>query len=54
MMDASRKVDLPVMYDFFPRPAVDGWEARSYRKLILEKNRPGIHTHCFAKHIPVI
>lgn len=55
LMDAGRKAGLPVMFDFFPRPASDGFPERSYRDLILTKSRPGdIHTHCFAKHIPVL
>ncbi len=55
VMKAGRQADLPVMYDWFPRPASEGYPARSYRELILEKSRPGdIHTHCYARHIPVI
>jgi len=53
--EAGRKTGLPCMFDFSPRPPSDGYPARSYRGLILEKTRPGgIHTHCFAPHIPVL
>lgn len=53
--EAGRRANLPVMYDFFPRPALDGYPARSYRELIIEKMKPGdIHTHCYARHIPVL
>jgi len=52
---AGRMLDLPVMFDWFPRPASGGYPARTYRELILEKSRPGdIHTHCYARHIPVL
>ena len=55
LMKAGRAAGLPVMIDFFPRPAVGKYPERSYRELILEKMRPGdIHTHVFAIHIPVI
>ncbi|MBT4485367.1 MAG: amidohydrolase/deacetylase family metallohydrolase [Candidatus Latescibacteria bacterium] len=54
-LDAGRKADLPIMIDFFPRIPSEGYSARSYRELILEKGRQGdIHTHVFAIHIPVI
>ena len=53
--EAGRKMDLPVMFDWYPRPASGGYPMRSYRELILEKSRPGdIHTHHYAVHIPVI
>lgn len=52
---AGRAADLPVMIDFFPRPEEGNYPSRSYRELILQKMRPGdIHTHVFARHIPVI
>ena len=55
VMEAGRKADLPVMFDWYPRPASGGYPMRSYRELILEKSRPGdIHTHHYAIHIPVI
>ncbi len=55
LVEAGRKANLPVMFDFFPRPALNGYPERSYRDLILKKGRPGdIHTHCFARHIPVL
>ncbi|MCD6308147.1 MAG: amidohydrolase family protein, partial [Candidatus Latescibacteria bacterium] len=55
VMKAGRAADLPVMFDWYPRVASGGYPARTYRELILEKSRPGdIHTHCFARHIPVL
>jgi dihydroorotase len=52
---AGRGAGLPVMIDFYPRAAQGGYPERSYRELILEKLRPGdIHTHEYAKHIPVL
>lgn len=55
VLEAGERADLPVMVDFFPRPPSDGYPARSYRELIMERLRPGdIHTHCFAAHIPSI
>ena len=55
LMEAGRKAELPVMFDFSPRPPEGDWPVRSYRELILEKSRPGdIHTHCYARHIPVL
>ncbi|MFC1552015.1 amidohydrolase family protein [Candidatus Latescibacterota bacterium] len=55
LLEAGKKADLMVMFDFYPRPASDGYPERSYRELILKKGRPGdVHTHVFAKHIPVI
>jgi len=53
--EAGRRTGLPVMFDWYPRPASDGYPARTYRELILKKSRPGdIHTHCYARHIPVL
>ena len=53
--EAGRKADLPVMFDWYPRPASGGYPMRSYRELILEKSRPGdIHTHHYAIQFPVI
>ena len=55
LIEAGDKANLPVMIDFFPRPPQGNYPERSYRELILEKMRPGdIHTHCYARHIPVI
>ena len=55
LLEAGERAGLPVMFDFFPRKPSDGYPARSYRELILEKGRPGdIHTHVFAKHFPII
>ena len=55
LIEAGNKANLPVMVDFFPRPSQGNYPERSYRELILEKMRPGdIHTHCYARHIPVI
>lgn len=48
--DCGRRVNLPVMFDFWPRPP-----ERSYEELILRKMRPGdIHTHVFAQQFPII
>ena len=42
-------VNLPVMFDFWPRPE------RTYAELLLKKMRPGdIHTHVFAQQFPII
>jgi len=47
--ECAQMVDLPVMFDFWPRPE------RTYAELILKKMRPGdIHTHVFAQQFPVI
>jgi dihydroorotase len=52
---AGNAANLPVMLDFYPRPAMGDYPARPYRALILEKLRPGdIHTHVFAAHFPII
>ena len=46
----GRKANVPVMFDFWPRPP-----ERSYDELILRKMRPGdIHTHVFAQQFPII
>jgi dihydroorotase len=46
----GRMADVPVMFDFWPRPP-----ERSYAELILEKMRPGdIHTHVFAQQFPIL
>jgi len=46
----GKAVNLPVMFDFWPRPP-----ERSYAELILSKMRPGdIHTHVFAQQFPII
>jgi dihydroorotase len=48
--DCGRRTNLPVMFDFWPRPP-----ERSYDELILRKMRPGdIHTHVFAQQFPII
>ncbi len=47
--ECARAVNLPVMFDFWPRPD------RSYAELILKKMRPGdIHTHVFAQQFPIL
>ena len=47
--ECGRAVNLPVMFDFWPR--LD----RSYAELILKKMRPGdIHTHVFAQQFPIL
>jgi dihydroorotase len=47
--ECAQMVDLPVMFDFWPRPE------RTYAELILKKMRPGdIHTHVFAQQFPII
>jgi dihydroorotase len=47
--ECGRAVNLPVMFDFWPRPD------RSYAELVLRKMRPGdIHTHVFAQQFPVL
>ncbi len=49
-VEVGRRNDLPVMFDFFARPAEGNWPARTYRDLVLEKGRPGdIHTHFLSK-----
>jgi dihydroorotase len=48
--ECGRKANVPVMFDFWPRPP-----ERSYDELILRKMRPGdIHTHVFAQQFPII
>lgn len=48
-VEAAELADLPVMFDFAPKPE------RSYEDLLLKKARPGdIHTHIYARHIPSI
>jgi dihydroorotase len=48
--ECGRLADVPVMFDFWPRPP-----ERSYADLILAKMRPGdIHTHVFAQQFPII
>ncbi len=48
--ECGRKANVPVMFDFWPRPP-----ERSYDELILHKMRPGdIHTHVFAQQFPTI
>ncbi|MDP2983791.1 MAG: amidohydrolase/deacetylase family metallohydrolase [Candidatus Latescibacter sp.] len=55
LVEAGRLANLPVMVDFYPRPAQGDYPERSYHDLILLKLRPGdIHTHNFARHIPVL
>jgi dihydroorotase len=47
--ECGRAVNLPVMFDFWPRPD------RSYAELILKKMRPGdVHTHVFAQQFPIL
>jgi dihydroorotase len=48
--ECGRMANVPVMFDFWPRPP-----ERSYDELILRKMRPGdIHTHVFAQQFPII
>jgi dihydroorotase len=48
--DCGRKANVPVMFDFWPRPP-----ERSYDELILRKMGPGdFHTHVFAQQFPII
>ncbi|MFC1692748.1 amidohydrolase family protein [Candidatus Latescibacterota bacterium] len=52
---AGSLAELPVMFDWFPRPPQGEWPERSYREFILEKMRPGdIHTHNYARHFQII
>ncbi len=47
--ECGQAVNLPVMFDFWPRPD------RTYAELILKKMRPGdIHTHVFAQQFPIL
>jgi len=47
--ECGRMADVPVMFDFWPRPD------RTYAELILKKMRPGdIHTHVFAQQFPIL
>jgi dihydroorotase len=49
-IDCGKIANVPVMFDFWPRPP-----ERSYEDLILNKMRPGdIHTHVFAQQFPII
>ncbi len=53
--EAGRLANLPCMFHSEPRPASDGFPARSFRELILEKMRPGdIHTHCYGYAYPTM
>ncbi len=46
----GKLANVPVMFDFWPRPP-----ERSYEELILKKMRPGdIHTHVFAQQFPIL
>ncbi|MBT4484120.1 MAG: amidohydrolase/deacetylase family metallohydrolase [Candidatus Latescibacteria bacterium] len=55
ILAAGRLADLPIMFDFHPRPPSDGYPARSFREIMLEKLRPGdIYTHCFSGVFPTI
>ncbi|HLY59225.1 MAG TPA: amidohydrolase/deacetylase family metallohydrolase [Terriglobia bacterium] len=48
--ECGRMANVPVMFDFWPRPP-----ERGYDELILKKMRPGdIHTHVFAQQFPII
>ena len=52
---AGNIANLPVMLDFHPAPASDGYPERSVRDILLKKMRPGdIYTHCFARMFPVV
>jgi len=47
--ECGRLANVPVMFDFWPRPD------RTYAELILKKMRPGdIHTHVFAQQFPIL
>jgi dihydroorotase len=49
-VEAGRRNNLPVMFDFSSRPAQGTWPARTCSELILEHGRPGdIHTHFLGK-----
>lgn len=49
-VEAGKRNNLPVMFDFSARPAQGNWPARTYSELILERGRPGdIHTHFLGK-----
>ncbi|MFC1528698.1 amidohydrolase/deacetylase family metallohydrolase [Candidatus Latescibacterota bacterium] len=55
VLAAGRIANLPVMLDFHPAPASDGYPERSLRDILLKKMRPGdIYTHCFARMFPVV
>ena len=48
--ECGRAANVPVMFDFWPRPP-----EREYADLILKKMRPGdIHTHVFARQFPIL
>lgn len=47
--ECGRLANVPVMFDFWPRPE------RTYAELLMKKMRPGdIHTHVFAQQFPII
>jgi dihydroorotase len=49
-IEAGKRNNLPVMFDFSARSAQGTWPARTYRELVLERGRPGdIHTHFLSK-----
>ena len=49
-LEAGRRNNLPVMFDFSERPAAGTWPARTLRELVLERGRPGdVHTHFLSK-----
>ena len=55
IVEAGRLADLPCMFHSEPRPSSDGFPARSFRELILEKMRPGdVHTHCHGFAYPTM
>lgn len=48
--ECGRLANVPVMFDFWPRPP-----ERPYEDLLLKKMRPGdIHTHVFAQQFPIL
>ncbi len=48
--ECGKLADVPVMFDFWPRPP-----ERPYPDLLLKKMRPGdIHTHVFAQQFPIL
>ena len=54
--EAGRKADLPIMFHHEPREIQPGYpEGRTFRKLVLEKMKPGdTHTHCYGAAYPIM
>jgi dihydroorotase len=54
-LSIGQQADLPILFDFEPKPSRRGFPERSYREFVLERARPGdIVTHCYALRYPVI